>query len=565
MSRYLSKYPLLPQQPIEWLLALLFLISPFYLVSSLGGTGFDLPFNITVWAAATLVIAYSVWYFCGQDKLILPANYKGLLALPVGILLAAALAGVKDPITWLFRITYVIAGVLFLFGLFQFRLKNTDRILLMLAVATLLHGLFGIVQLFQPPLLVEWIPKTNTQIATGIFQQVNVMASFLVTGILICIYLCLRPIAYKRFYLKLFLLLTISVANYVMVSTGSRIGLLSGLFGLALLLIGYRNQVRKNWKTIIAVVLLIIAASWLAKEGLHKTLDKTYQVIEAQYSDQRLSIYRISLDAFSEAPIRGHGIGTFMEKFGFASSRFYQQHPAVELPIYLGHPHNELLQWGIEGGLLSLMGILVALYSVFWFAIKHKQQRFIAYLALLLPITFHTQVEHPFYISSLHWFVWLIILFVLLNHYVVIRNNLISTMTRNTLKVVSLLILVIGLLFTIHSLFAQKQLYAYAKGIQDVSNMRLALSNPYFKRVSEQVVIRANLHDAIALNEQDKISKIATWLEAQIAFKPELPLFGDLLEAYTALNEQTKKCLVADLGVKYYPTHRTLKEIAAGC
>jgi O-antigen polymerase len=111
MSRYLSKYPLLPQQPIEWLLALLFLVSPFYLASSLGGTGFDLPFNITVWAAATLVIAYSVWYFCGQDKLILPANYKGLLALPVGILLAAALAGVQDPITWLFRIVYVMAGV----------------------------------------------------------------------------------------------------------------------------------------------------------------------------------------------------------------------------------------------------------------------------------------------------------------------------------------------------------------------------------------------------------------------------------------------------------------------
>jgi O-antigen polymerase len=215
MSRYLSKYPLLPQQPIEWLLALLFLVSPFYLASSLGGTGFDLPFNITVWAAATLVIAYSVWYFCGQDKLILPANYKGLLALPVGILLAAALAGVQDPISWLFRIVYVMAGVIFLFGLFQFRLKNTDRILLLIAVATLLHGLFGIIQLFQLPILTSWIPRTQTIIATSVFQQVNVLASFLVTGILVCIYLCLRPIAYKRFYLKVFLLITMSIATYV--------------------------------------------------------------------------------------------------------------------------------------------------------------------------------------------------------------------------------------------------------------------------------------------------------------------------------------------------------------
>src|SRR5690554_1435126 len=143
MSRTLSKYPLLPQQPIEWLLALLFLISPFYFASSLGGTGFDLPFNITVWTAATLVIAYAVWYFSAQEKLILPANYKGLLALPIGILLAAALAGVHDPITWLFRIVYVMAGVVFLFGLFQFRLHNTDRILLLIALATLLHSALG--------------------------------------------------------------------------------------------------------------------------------------------------------------------------------------------------------------------------------------------------------------------------------------------------------------------------------------------------------------------------------------------------------------------------------------
>jgi O-antigen polymerase len=204
MSRHLSKYPLMPQQPIEWLLALLFLLSPFYLVSSLGGTGFDLPFNISVWAAATLVIAYSVWYFCRHEKFILPVNYKGLLALPIGILIAAALAGVHDPIAWLFRIAYVMAGMVFLFGLFQFRLRNTDRILLLIAVATLLHSAIGIIQLFQLPVLMDWIPRAQKAVATGVFQQVNVMASFLVTGILISVYLCLRPIAYQRVYLKAF-------------------------------------------------------------------------------------------------------------------------------------------------------------------------------------------------------------------------------------------------------------------------------------------------------------------------------------------------------------------------
>tara|TARA_R110000787_G_scaffold164646_1_gene277772 strand:- start:3331 stop:5040 length:1710 start_codon:yes stop_codon:yes gene_type:complete len=565
MSRYLSKYTLLPQQPIEWLLALLFLVSPFYLASSLGGTGFDLPFNITVWAAATLVIAYSVWYFCGQEKLILPANYKGLLALPVGILLAAALAGVQDPITWLFRIVYVMAGVVFLFGLFQFRLKNTDRILLLIAIATLLHSLVGIIQLFQLPVLLNWISRTDRAVATGVFQQVNVMASFLTTGILVSIYLCLRPVAYKRFYLKVFLLITISIATYVMVATGSRIGLLSGLLGLLILLIAYRTQVSKNWKMVVSVLLLIVLASWLAKEGLHKTFDKSYQIIEAQYSDQRLSIYRISIDAFSGAPIKGHGIGSFLEKFGLASSAFYQQHPTANMPRYIAHPHNELLQWAIEGGLLALVGILIAMFSVLWFVMKYKHQRLLAYLALLLPITFHTQVEHPFYISSFHWFLWLTLLFVLLNNYVVIKQNSLSLVANKSTRGLALLILAISVFFLGHTALAQQQLYEFLSQSPQSTNLNHALSNVYYKTYSEQIVMRTHLHDAIARNDDEKLVQVINWFESELEKKPELKLFEDIINGYFALEKPDRRCLTIHKSLDYYPANKILKDLHQDC
>ncbi len=565
MSRYLSKHPLLPQQPIEWLLALLFLVSPFYLASSLGGTGFDLPFNITVWAAATLVIAYSVWYFCGQDKLILPMNYKGLLALPVGILLAAALAGVQDPITWMFRIVYVMAGVLFLFGLFQFRLKNTDRILLLITIATLLHSVVGIIQLFELPVLSSWITRTDKAIATGVFQQVNVMASFLTTGILVSVYLCLRPIAHNRFYLKVFLLITISVATYVMVATGSRIGLLSGILGLLMLLIAYRTQVSKNWKTIFSALLLIVFASVLAKEGLHKTVDKSYQMVEAQYADQRLSIYRISLDAFYEAPIKGHGIGSFLEKFGLASSAFYQQHPTAEMPTYIAHPHNELLQWAIEGGLLALMGILIAMFSVLWFAVKYKQQRLFAYLALLLPITFHTQVEHPFYISSFHWFIWLTLLYVLLNHYVAIRQNPISLMAKKSLRGFVIILLTVTLFFLWQTSQAQQQLYQFINQSQRTPQLDSALSNLYYKTYAEQIVMRSHLHDAITKNDAQKLVQIINWFESELNRTPELKLFEDVINGYIALEMPKQRCETISNSLLYYPANKVLQSIQNDC
>ena len=565
MSRYLSKYPLLPQQPIEWLLALLFLVSPFYLASSLGGTGFDLPFNITVWAAATLVIAYSVWYFCGQEKLILPANYKGLLALPVGILLAAALAGVQDPIAWLFRIVYVMAGVIFLFGLFQFRLKNTDRILLLIVIATLLHTLIGIIQLFQLPVLLNWISRTDRAVATGVFQQVNVMASFLTTGILISVYLCLRPISYKRQYLKAFLLVTISVVTYVMVSTGSRVGLLSAILGLLMLVIAYRNQVIKNWKTIIAAFVLILIASLMAKEGLHQTVDKTYKVLEAQYSDQRASIYRISLDAFTLAPIKGHGIGTFLGQFGLASSKFYQRHPTAEMPSYLTHPHNELLQWAIEGGLLALLGILVAMFSVMWFAVKYKQLRLFAYLALLLPITLHTQVELPFYLSSLHWFIWLTLLFVLLNNYSVIKTNSLSSTAIKSLRGLTLLLLTISLVFLWQTTQAQQQLYKYISQSQQTPQLDRTLINPYYKTYAQQIVMRSHLHAAIAAGDSEKIIQITSWFETELGKNPELKLFEDVINGYVSLGMEQQRCETINTSLQYYPGNKVLQNLQHDC
>ncbi|AFI84419.1 hypothetical protein Q7A_1595 [Methylophaga nitratireducenticrescens] len=565
MSRYLSKYPLLPQQPIEWLLALLFLVSPFYLVSSLGGTGFDLPFNITVWAAATLVIAYSVWYFCGQDKLILPANYKGLLALPVGILLAAALAGVQDPITWLFRIVYVMAGVIFLFGLFQFRLKNTDRILLLIAIATMLQGLFGIIQLFQLPLLPDWVPRSDKVNATGVFQQVNVMASFLTTGVLISFYLCLRPVSFNRTYLKVFLLITIIVATYVMVATGSRIGLLSGILGLCMLLVSYRKQVRKNWKTIITAVLVVLVASWMAKEGLHKTLDKTYRVVEAQHSEQRLSIYRISIDAFTEAPIKGHGIGTFLEQFGLASSKFYQQYPTAKLPTYIAHPHNELLLWAIEGGLLAFMGIIVAMFSVFYYAVINKQQRFIAYLSLLLPITFHTQVEHPFYHSSLHWFIWLTILYVMLSHYAVIKRNTLSLVARKSIRGFTLILLLASWGFLWQTSQAQQQLYHFLTKSQQYSDLNQSLNNLYYKTYAEQIVMRSHLHDAMARNDTEKLVQIINWFESELRKKPELKLFEDVINGYFALEMPEQRCESIHKSLDYYPANKVLIDLYQDC
>ena len=84
-----------PSRILEILLFLLFVVSPFYITSSIGGTGFDLPFNISVWFAATLVIGFMLWHIASSDTITLPKNYLYLLMLPAGILLSAVIFPIK--------------------------------------------------------------------------------------------------------------------------------------------------------------------------------------------------------------------------------------------------------------------------------------------------------------------------------------------------------------------------------------------------------------------------------------------------------------------------------------
>lgn len=556
---------LVPKQAIEWLLLIVFILAPLFYSENLGGSGLDLPFNITVWAMATLVIAYSIWYLCNQSKLILPSNYKSLLALPLGILLAATFAGVHDPIAWLFRVLYVLAGVLFLFGLFQFRLKNTDRVLLLIAVATLLHSSIGLIQLFQLNLLADWIPKPAKAEPIGIFQQINVLASFLVTGLLVAFYLYLRPIAYQRTYLKIFLLIVISLGTFVVVASGSRVGLLSGAIGLSLLLLSYSKQLHQKWRMIAIALSAILVASFLAQGGLHKTLDKSYRIVEAQYSDQRMSIYRISVNVIAEEPIFGHGIGTFVEKWGAASATFAKANPNAELPQFITHPHNELLLWGIEGGGIALLGIMIALLSVIMLVARTKYSRVLGYLALLVPISMHSLVELPFYTSSIHWFVWLFLLFLMLNMNFLEKRVLLSSKMQLTIKSLIGLSLPLILLFLFTTYQSQKGINDFARKKSSDEALEHGLNNPYFKTKAERLLINAFLADAIEKNNDEGVLQALSLLHKQTELRLEPQLFEALTLGYDFLNLPEERCSSLKQGINIFPANRKLLALYQKC
>ena len=163
-----------------------------------------------------------------NQKFNYPLNYKYFLIFPIVVLATSLAADNLDPIEWLFRQAYIFTGLLFLFSLFQFSFKNKDieRILYLIVISSLLYALLGVAQLICPEVIFKWLHTHETRIPFGLFRQVNVQATFLVTGVISALYLVSRPsFNSTQTSLKILLLSSIALANYNILVSGFRVSL----------------------------------------------------------------------------------------------------------------------------------------------------------------------------------------------------------------------------------------------------------------------------------------------------------------------------------------------------
>ncbi|WP_249114819.1 O-antigen ligase family protein, partial [Vibrio parahaemolyticus] len=74
-----------------------------------------------------------------------------------------------------------------------------------------------------------------------------------------------------------------------------------------------------------------------------------------------------TLDMVIEKPFTGYGYGKFESEYMLYTARQHalnENYPAG-LPA-MDQPHNELLYWGVEGGLLPILGIFLAMALVLY-------------------------------------------------------------------------------------------------------------------------------------------------------------------------------------------------------
>ena len=240
----------------------------------------------------------------------------------------------------------------------------------------------------------------------GVFNQRNLFSSFLATGICISIYLYGKTVSTKYSInrgLDFIHLIFVFLASGLMVYTNSRTGFLGVAIGATLLII-LSILSKKKW------VLWVVFALAGLLTSLY--LKNVFQPIEKEIFEagSRTYIYKAAFLALLDSPIIGHGLGSFEKVFTEKLAFLVNQGEIVGGAANLSHPHNEILYWGIQGGVVSILGLIIAALAILITIMKTSGFKGGLSIGLAVPILLHSQTEMPFLLSGLHWITVMLIL-----------------------------------------------------------------------------------------------------------------------------------------------------------
>lgn len=547
-------------------LGAIFLIFPFYYQSNFGGVGLLIPSNISVWIGVSLFIWLSFFNLQKNKSIFIPEYFLIIIAFPLLATLSGFVGNVSDPIDWAFRLAFVWGGVFFMLALFQhkYHRRQKDLLLFILVLAGLMHALVGLLQIYQPEGTSFFLPNVNGQ-AIGMFQQINVQSSYQATAVLIAWYLINRPIAHSYRLTKITIALETFLGTFLILGSGSRVGAFSLFIGLVLVLTICWPVIKKQKKNMVFLLSLMLLAAILSilTDGFERLVHKT-ETIHTEYSvKERVGIYRISGELIEQKPLFGHGLGSFESVWQYQKAAYQAASPShTQSDQYISHPHNELIFWQVEGGIMATSGILITFFSILVIAWRSKARYAIA---LLFPMAFHNQIELPFYLSAISWFTCLSLIYIALSHTPIkeCRVSLSSTMSL-TLRWGLHITFFMTVIFGVHSLRCNHEL-KLATESGEHSDLSVPLMNPYFTKVAEDFRMQQIFTQASIERNVDAMRFFNSWQEAAINERPTDHNFKMLIASYQNLQMYDKACQTAVTASHMYRKNDEFRHYVSFC
>ncbi|MEH6471845.1 MAG: Wzy polymerase domain-containing protein [Halopseudomonas sp.] len=549
--------------------SVLFLVAPLYYQDNPGGEGLFLPFNNAVWIAASFLIALGLLKFSYTRVLLLPKMTAAILFFLTVTTLVGAIGTVSTPTSWLFRSLSIWGGMLLFFSCAQFQLnrRQRDNLLYLLLGSTVIQSLYCLVHLLaldSPP---GWMSQ-SPGIPRGIFQQQNLAASYIATGLLIGLFLSTLPSYRQRHWLlKSMLLGGIALNSLIIITSGSRTGLVAAILGVMLMLATRHRQLLKSGaRSFTPILLALVVGSGLGYQiesktgGVQAGLDKLSQTSQSSTdptrNDVRIMMYDSSWELFLEKPIFGYGIGQFQPVWHDKKAQYLADNPhSAILEPRLSHPHNELMYWAVEGGLVALSGILVLGLAFLKVCANLGWQRGGAYLVLLLPITLHTQVELPFYISQLHWLLFVVLIALVASHRIKRQPVPLSQMARATMLALSISLPVLASIFFVHSLLSNRiSLDFVIHPVKDIRKLDYPSRNIYYNENSEFLRMQTLVQYGLKNNNMEVLKDYIVWAQQTLKQTPDAAIFAGLTFALHKTGEYQQSYAVLRRGLSIYPT-----------
>lgn len=540
-------------------LAFTIVVLPQIILPNLGGSGLMLHFNILVWIGLSGFMGLAVYRALSFGEVTLPPSWSLLLLALCLFLLPSIYEGLD--------LTYLGVGAagfgfgLFFLSLFQFQDVVTSRFVVTLIIATgVLQALIGLAQLNGIAAGLDGaIEVAGASNPIGSFQQRNLFGSYVSTGMLaLAVAALYSGVSASYRGLMWFgvacmgLLVALSLSRSAWLAT-----ILS--FGMLVLIVRPKLSLRSLLFGVALFASVIFAAS-LAIEDLGSLAVNILSRL-ASADEPRLVMYRHAIDMIKDNPWIGYGRGDFESAYmHYTAAQNYldPNYPGAVLTNIV-HPHNELLYWWVEGGILPVIAVMILLF-VMGRVFFRGETRERAYFVLLVPIATHAMLEQPFLHSFAHVAVMVLVLYLVLSLAGQQSNKVVRWKPRVwTAFLAGFITFLLPTLYMINAFHNVIVLTLFNERPAKHSDLLKNIVYPANQNTALNYVVYTNLMNYALVHKDEKRAQMFfAWAEQELAYRPRLELIKNLSYSYQYFGYEQEAKRTASLLTYYFSDSKQL-------
>ena len=542
------------------------LLGMHFFMDNVGGYGLYIPANIVGWILVGCMIGLGFWR-CGADGKIHISWFTLLSCLGFILLMVPLFFTNNEHIgRSVMRLWGLAGGIVFYFSLTQFQFTNDERRLLLFLIlgGVILEASFSLIQYYQLAPKAWYGYRLDPDYPSGIFQQRNLMASFLATGCAVSLHLLNTTGKTIDKNIKKWLIYGVPFLSCILFTAmESKTGYLG--FTIALLFLSPSVQWKKRtvqvWILIAAIGFLI--GTWTpqaptpVKQKVSKAEKRTRSI------QGRQARFETSFQLWYKKPFSGVGYGAFPRAYRDHHAYRRAQEPDFQREEgYVDHPHNEFLFWLAEGGLIPFLGLMVIIGTWLTLVSRLGLKDGFSCLALVTPILLHTQVEFPFYHSLVHW-----IVFLTLAYFPDAQCGEKQEYSLPNLKLMKIPAVLIPIIVTIYMAATLQTAYMITRfertGYKNPELLNDAWNSRAWNLRYEVNIMNMNLDIAYKTSNTEMLQKYVDWGRNFVRHSPFLYIYYDMAVALKAMGKEDESWEMINQARYLYPDTEWLKNSEA--